>query len=171
MSDPEESMQHEVPVSNKETETQETEAAQLKLAAENSDLKDRLARLAADFDNYRKRMSQEAAQAKAQGVREAAQALMPVYDDLERAVQVGTEDGSKLLPGIRTVQDKVLSIFAKLGLEPTGQVGKHFDPQWHEAIQVVPGPTDDQIVHVHQLGFKMEGQLARPAQVVVSKKS
>ncbi|RJF72485.1 nucleotide exchange factor GrpE [Deinococcus cavernae] len=140
------------------------------LEKENADLKNRLGRLAADFEGYRNRTGIETAEAEGKGVSKAAEALMPVYDDVERALTAGVDDPAKLIPGVQAVQSKVLSIFATLGLEATGREGETFDPQWHEAIQVVPGDEDDKIVTTYQLGFKMGDRLVRPARVVVSRK-
>lgn len=140
------------------------------LEKENADLKFKLGRLAADFDGYRNRTTQDLETAEDKGVSKAAEQLMPVYDDLERAVTMGSEDPAKLIPGVQAVQNKVLTIFSKLGLELTGREGEHFDPQWHEALQVVPGDEDDRIVQVFQAGFRMGDRLVRPARVVVSRK-
>ena len=140
------------------------------LEKENADLRGKLGRLAADFEGYRNRTAQESAEAQSKGVSKAAEALMPVYDDMERAVSVGVDDPAKLIPGMQAVQNKILTIFAGLGLEVTGKEGETFDPQWHEAIQVVEGDEDDKIVQTYQLGFKMGDKLVRPARVVVSRK-
>ncbi|PNY81135.1 nucleotide exchange factor GrpE [Deinococcus koreensis] len=140
------------------------------LEKENADLKFKLGRLAADFESYRTRTQQDVQGAEGQGVSKAAEALMPVYDDLDRAVTMGAAEPAKLIPGMQAVQQKVLSIFAGLGLEATGQEGEAFDPQWHEALQVVPGEQDDVIVQVYSLGFRMGDRLVRPARVVVSRK-
>ena len=140
------------------------------LEKENADLRGKLGRLAADFEGYRNRTAQESAEAQSKGVSKAAEALMPVYDDMERAVSLGVDDPAKLIPGMQAVQNKILTIFAGLGLEVTGKEGETFDPQWHEAIQVVEGDEDDQIVQTYQLGFKMGDKLVRPARVVVSRK-
>ncbi|SMB95827.1 nucleotide exchange factor GrpE [Deinococcus hopiensis] len=140
------------------------------LEKENAELKGKLGRLAADFENYRRRTQEDVDAAKGQGVAKAAEALMPVYDDLDRAVTMGSGDPAKLIPGMQAVQSKVLTVFGGLGLEATGKEGEAFDPRWHEAIQVVPGDADDTIVQVYQLGFRMGERLVRPARVVVSKK-
>lgn len=140
------------------------------LETENADLKGRLGRLAADFENYRRRTQEDVQAAQNQGVAKAAEALMPVYDDVDRALSMGAADPSKLVPGMQAVQAKVRSIFAQLGLEATGQEGETFDPQWHEALQVVPGEVDDVVVQVFQVGFRMDGRLVRPARVVVSRR-
>jgi len=140
------------------------------LEKENADLRGKLGRLAADFESYRRRTGEDVDAAQGQGVAKAAEALMPVYDDLDRALSMGTGDPAKLIPGMQAVQSKVLTVFAGLGLEATGKEGEVFDPRWHEAIQVVPGNLDDTIVQVYQLGFRMGERLVRPARVVVSKK-
>lgn len=137
---------------------------------ENADLKNKLGRLAADFESYRNRTATETADAQDKGVSKAAEALMPVYDDVDRALNMGVDDPAKLIPGIQAVQNKILSIFVTLGLEATGREGEQFDPQWHEAIQVVPGDEDEKIMQTYQLGFKMGDKLVRPARVVVSRK-
>ncbi|CAM3589068.1 nucleotide exchange factor GrpE [Deinococcus saxicola] len=140
------------------------------LEKENADLRNKLGRLAADFESYRTRTGQDIEAAEGKGVSRAAEQLMPVYDDLDRALTMGSEDPAKLIPGVKAVQTKVLTIFSRLGLELTGQEGEHFDPQWHEALQAVPGDEDDRIVQVFQAGFRMGDRLVRPARVVVSRK-
>jgi len=140
------------------------------LEKENADLKNRLGRLASDFEGYRNRTTIESAEAHDKGVSKAAEALMPVYDDIDRALSLSVDDAAKLVPGMQAVQNKVLTIFGTLGLEATGREGEQFDPQWHEAIQVVAGAEDEKIVQTYQLGFKMGDRLVRPARVVVSRK-
>uniref|UniRef100_UPI0025F9F008 nucleotide exchange factor GrpE n=1 Tax=Deinococcus sp. TaxID=47478 RepID=UPI0025F9F008 len=140
------------------------------LEKENADLRGRLGRLAADFESYRRRTQEDVSDAENKGVARAAEALMPIYDDVSRALEMGTADPGKLIPGMQAVQGKVLSVFEKLGLSATGQEGEAFDPQWHEALQVVPGDTDDTVAQVFQVGFRMGERLVRPARVVVSRK-
>ncbi|WP_339094657.1 nucleotide exchange factor GrpE [Deinococcus sp. VB343] len=140
------------------------------LEAENADLRGKLGRLAADFEGYRNRTGLETAEAEGKGVSKAAEALMPLYDDVERALSMGTDDPAKLIPGMEAVLNKVLLVFGGLGLEATGREGETFDPQWHEAIQVVEGDEDDKIVQTYQLGFRMGDRLVRPARVVVSRR-
>lgn len=140
------------------------------LEEENSALKSKLGRLAADFESYRQRTSAETKEAEAKGISKAAETLMPIYDDLGRAVSMGTAEPDKLLGGMQNVQSKLLSLFAQLGLETTGKEGDNFDPQWHEAIQVIDGEEDDVIAQVYELGFRMGERCVRPARVVVSRK-
>lgn len=145
---------------------QKAEAAE-QLEKENADLKHRLGRLAADFEGYRNRTAQEQAEAESKGISKAAEAMMPVYDDVMRALSMGAENPAGLIPGMEAVQKKVLSVFSGLGLEPTGMEGEDFDPNFHEAIQVVEG-ENDKIVQTYELGFRMGERCVRPARVVVS---
>ena len=140
------------------------------LEQENADLRGKLGRLAADFESYRRRTQEDVSAAEGNGKAKAAEQMMPMYDALERAVSMGAGDPAKLIPGMQAVQSSVLRVFAGLGLDATGQVGEQFDPRWHEALQVVPGDTDDTITQVYELGFRMGDKLVRPARVVVSKK-
>ncbi|GAA4000101.1 hypothetical protein GCM10022631_08840 [Deinococcus rubellus] len=140
------------------------------LEKENADLKGRLGRLAADFESYRRRTQDDVSAAEGSGKAKAAEAMMPIYDALDRAVTMGAEDPAKLIPGMQAVQASVLRVFSSLGLEATGKAGEHFDPQWHEALQVVPGTDDNTIAQVYELGFKMGDKLVRPARVVVTQK-
>lgn len=141
------------------------------LERENADLRGKLARLAADFENYRRRTNQDVIDAQNAGVAKAAEELMPVYDDLMRALEMGQKDPSKILPGVQSVGATILRTFEKLGLTPTGQEGEIFDPAFHEALSAVPGNRDGEIVQVYQLGFRMGDKLVRPARVVVTKAS
>ncbi len=141
------------------------------LERENADLKGRLSRLAADFEGYRRRMGQEVQDAEGAGVSRAAETLLPIFDDLSRALEMGGNDPAKILPGLQNVQGALLRSFEKLGVSAVGQEGETFDPALHEALQVVPGDRDDVIVQVYQVGFRLGDRLVRPARVVVSRAS
>ena len=141
------------------------------LERENADLKGKLSRLAADFESYRRRTAQETQEAEGAGVAKAAETLLPIYDDLTRALEMGGSDPTKIMPGLQNVQGALLRTFEKLGVSTVGQEGETFDPRDHEALQVVPGERDDVIVQVYQLGFRLGDRLVRPARVVVSRAS
>lgn len=141
------------------------------LERENADLKGKLSRLAADFENYRRRTAEDVSAAENVGVAKAAETLLPIYDDLARALEMGARDPQKILPGVKTVQGALLRAFEKLGVSAVGQEGETFDPTLHEALQVVPGPRDNVIAQVYQVGFRLGDRLVRPARVVVSRAS
>lgn len=139
------------------------------LEGELNDLRGKYARLLADFENYRRRTNQDVLDAKGAGISKAVEELLPVYDDLARALEVAKKDPASVLSGLSGVQGAMLRTFEKLGLEQTGAEGEPFDPALHEALQVVPGERDNVIVQVYQSGFRMGDKLVRPARVVVEK--
>ena len=141
------------------------------LEGELNDLRNKYARLMADFENYRRRTNQDVLDAKGAGISKAVEELLPVYDDLARALEAAQKDPASVLGGLSGVQGAMLRTFEKLGLTQTGAEGEVFDPALHEALQVIPGERDGVIVQVYQSGFKLGDKLVRPARVVVEKAS
>jgi molecular chaperone GrpE len=137
-------------------------------------------RTKADFENYRKRASREAAAAQQRGVVKLARELLPAVDDLDRAVAAvqaapGTgpdQDGAgTLVSGIKLVHAGVIAALARVGIEPYSPVGERFDPQHHEAVAQHPveGAESGTIVEVYQRGYRLhDGSVLRPARVVVA---
>lgn len=149
------------------------EAAQ----AEAAQLKDKLLRMAADFDNYRKRSRREVIDAEKKGRDGLLTDLLPVFDNLERATshaEGSAEDAGKmkgLVDGITLVMRQFRDALARLGVERVESVGRPFDPSVHEAIQHLetndfpPGSIAAEV----QPGYKEGDRLVRPAMVVVAK--
>ncbi len=141
--------------------------------AENQRIRDQLIRTAADFDNFRKRTRREIADAEARGRDEVFRELLPVFDNLERAVQHAdkTTDVQALADGIQMVLKHFLDTLTRLGIERVSSVGAPFDPALHEAIQHLetaehpPGT----IAIEAQPGYRQGDRLLRPALVVVAK--
>jgi molecular chaperone GrpE len=129
-------------------------------------------RTKADFENYRKRASREAAAAQERGVAKLALELLPAVDDLDRALQAtdGHEESDTLASGVKLVHAGVLAALARLGIEPYSPVGEPFDPQHHEAVaqQPVEGAKPGTIVEVYQRGYRLGDSVLRPARVVVA---
>jgi molecular chaperone GrpE len=137
-------------------------------------------RTKADFENYRKRASREAAAAQQRGIIKLAQELLPAVDDLDRAVAAvqaapdteQDQDGAgTLVSGIKLVHAGVIAALARVGIEPYSPVGERFDPQHHEAVaqQPVEGADPGTIVEVYQRGYRLhDGSVLRPARVVVA---
>jgi molecular chaperone GrpE len=135
-------------------------------------------RTKADFENYRKRAAREAAAAQERGIVKLAQELLPVVDDLDRAVSAAQalssseDDGAgTLISGIKLVHAGVVAALARVGIEPYSPVGERFDPQHHEAVaqQPVEGTEAGMIVEVYQRGYRLnDGSVLRPARVVVA---
>ncbi|HUR69887.1 MAG TPA: nucleotide exchange factor GrpE [Candidatus Thermoplasmatota archaeon] len=127
-------------------------------------LVDRLARLQADFDNFRRRTREDGAQAAARGKLEFVKALLPVLDNLDRALAHTQDEGLRLLS--RQLQD-VLAAQGLLVLDPTGAP---FDAKVHEAIAQEPrdGVKSGTVVATVEKGYALDGRVVRPARVVVA---
>jgi molecular chaperone GrpE len=129
-------------------------------------------RTRADFENYRKRATREAASANERGVAKLALELLPAVDDLDRALQAtdGHEDSDTLASGVKLVHAGVLAALARVGIEPYSPVGERFDPQHHEAVAQHPveGAEPGTIVEVYQRGYRLGDSILRPARVVVA---
>ncbi|HOT95891.1 MAG TPA: nucleotide exchange factor GrpE [bacterium] len=143
------------------------------LTAENKALNDRYLRLAAEFDNYRKRSDREMQHYISNANFELMARLLPALDDLDRivaAAQSGT-DPAALVEGILLLQKNILKTFQESGLEPMPTLGEEFDPQLHDALLhiEVPNTAANRIVEEHKKGYFFKGKVLRHAQVVVSK--
>jgi molecular chaperone GrpE len=134
-------------------------------------------RTRADFENYRKRATREAALAQERGIARLAKELLPAIDNLDRAVQAsasadpaGAESDSQLVSGIRLVQADLLAAFARAGIEPFSPVGEVFDPTRHEAVAQlrVEHSEPGTVVEVYQQGYRLGDTVLRPARVLVA---
>ncbi len=151
-----------------ELERAEGELAQARKEIET--LKDKYMRLLADFDNYRKRMQAEVEAARRDGEVRAIRAILPVLDDLERALEHAGADPGAVAEGVRAVHQGFERILSGLGVEPVPGAGEPFDPSFHEAVGVVEGEEDEKVAEVYQKGYRYGEQLIRPARVAVTKK-
>ena len=129
-------------------------------------------RTKADFENYKKRAMRESAGAQERGVVKLALELLPVVDDLDRALQAtdGSPDEHTLVSGVKLVHAGVLAALARVGIEPYSPEGEQFDPQHHEAVAQKPvqGAEPGTIVEVYQCGYRLGDSVLRPARVVVA---
>ena len=144
------------------------------LRAERDQIRDRHLRLAADFDNYRKRteMDLRARWERAQG--ELVGKLLEPLDDLQRvaAWEPETTSVDAIVEGVDLVERKFLRVMEDVGVEMIDPVGERFDPNTMEAMMRVPAETeddDDVVERVFQKGCSLKGQLVRPARVSVYK--
>nr|BAA12281.1 GrpE homologue [Thermus thermophilus HB8] len=129
-------------------------------------LKDKYLRLLADFDNYRKRMEEELKAREREGVLKALRALLPVLDDLDRALEFAEASPESIRQGVRAIRDGFFRILAGLGVEEVPGEGEAFDPRYHEAVGLLPGEPG-KVAKVFQRGFRMGEALVRPARVAV----
>ena len=126
-------------------------------------------RLAADYDNYRKRTLKEKEQAYGHGKADAVEKLLPVYDNLERALAQSTEDEA-YKKGVEMTMTQLTGILEGLGVEIFGAEGDAFDPNIHNAIMhtEAEGVEENTITKVFQKGFKLGDKIVRFAMVEVA---
>ena len=126
-------------------------------------------RLAADFDNFRKRSQKEKEQSYTFGKADAVEKLLPVYDNLERALQQQTADEA-FKKGVEMTMTQLVSILNGLGVEIFGQPGDMFDPNLHNAVMHTEeeGVEENTITQVFQKGFKIGDKIVRFAMVQVA---
>jgi molecular chaperone GrpE len=145
------------------------EAAQ----AEAARLRDQLLRMAADFDNFRKRSRRELVDAERRAREDFLRDLLPVFDNLERATAHAetATDVRSLADGVNMVLRQFLDTLSKLGVERVQTQGVPFDPTQHEAIQHLESAEQPPgtVLHEVQAGYRAGDRLVRPAMVVVAK--
>jgi molecular chaperone GrpE len=158
-------------------ETKELEALQV----ERDEYLSLAQRTKADFENYRKRVARESAEAEARGRAALAHALLPVIDNLERALAAAqpidqnraarrqaderAPDGS-LAEGVKLVYEELAGVLRGAGIESYSPAGEAFDPDWHEAMMTRPG-DEGRVLEVLEKGYRLDGQVLRPARVIV----
>ena len=139
---------------------------------ERDDYLDRLQRLKAEFDNYRKRVARDQQELAARAHERLVKELVPVLDDLERALEAASEhEEAKLEEGVRLVHRSLSALLAREGLSEVETNGK-FDPYTQEALLSQPSDAEEgSVIQVLQKGYKLGDRVLRPARVVVSQGS
>ncbi|MCA0940278.1 nucleotide exchange factor GrpE [Yangia mangrovi] len=157
-----------------EMEEIDNEAIELdSLRAERDEYKDRFMRALADAENARKRADKDRREAQQYGGSKLARDLLPVYDNLSRALNAAreAEAGEALIEGVELTLRELTNVFARHGMTTIKpEVGDKFDPKQHEAMfeAPVPGTKAGEIIQVSAEGFMLYDRLLRPAQVGVS---
>lgn len=133
---------------------------------------DRYLRLAAEFDNHRRRSAKERIDAGSRAQAELAKHLLEAMDDLARFAHIdpASTDATTVVEGVGMVEKKLVKALASAGLEVIDPTAQAFDPALHEAVGTEPAASrddDHQVARVYQLGYRFGGQLLRPARVVV----
>ena len=143
-----------------------------KLRTERNDLFERLARLQAEFDNYRKRAAKENAEYRDYAVSDAARALLPVIDSFTLALKNAAAKPEDLRKGVELIFKQLQDVLQKLNIERVPAQGEPFDPRVHEAIEMVEtdAAPDHHVLEELQPGYRIKGRLLRPAMVRVAKK-
>ena len=145
------------------------------LRAERDQFRDRFMRALADAENARKRADKDRREAENYGGSKLSRDLLPLYDNMKRALEAATEDqkavSAALIEGIELTMRELVNVFGRHGITPiTPQVGDKFDPKQHEAMFEAPlaGTQAGNIIQVSTEGFMLHDRLLRPAQVGVS---
>lgn len=161
----------EAPQSDEGTEAPELTDLE-KAQAEIEELKTRLLYKTAEFDNYRKRTLKEKAELILNGGEKAVSAILPVIDDMERAIANGekTDDPQVLREGMELIYHKMMKAIESLGVKKIETEGADFDTDLHEAVAMVPGMGDDKkgkVIDCMQTGYQLNDKVIRHAKVAV----
>ena len=127
-------------------------------------------RAQADFENYRKRAAKEAVAAGERAKSGLVRELLPVVDNLERALASAGDEDEHFAEGVRLVHSELIAVLERNGVEQFDPAGEEFDPALHEALSTRPadGAEPGKVVDVVEKGYKTNGTVLRPARVVVS---
>lgn len=139
---------------------------------ERDDYYDRLLRKTAEFDNYRKRTDRERQQLSEAAAADLLQELLPLVDDLERALKTDvTADTEPLRRGVELIHKQLLDVLRKRGVRPIEVLGADFDPHYHMAVSHEPGQgrREGEIIEEFRRGYMLGDRLLRPAMVKVAK--
>ena len=140
------------------------------LTAKYADLEDRYLRIVAEYDNYRKRSIKERESTYADAYGEALMEILPIIDNLERAVQF--TDSEKVIGGLKLTLNQCENMLAKLGIEPIAEFGEgvKFDPVYHNAVMHIEDDTagENEVVEMFQKGYKKGDKVIRYAMVKVA---
>ena len=164
---PEEQTEQAVPT--EETEAEAPNPLLEELEALKKNLSDKFLRLAAEYDNYRRRSQKEKESAWSDAKADTAAAFLPVYDNLERALKQETADEA-YKKGVEMTMTQLKEVLAKLGIEEIPALGEPFDPNLHNAVMHVEdeGAGENTIVDVFQTGFRSGDKVVRFAMVKVA---
>lgn len=167
-----ESQEKETPV-EEDSKVEETQSEENKKLQEAYDkLNQQYIRLAADFDNYRKRQEQERESLVKYGTENALKKMLEVLDNFERGQKAleGVEDGEKVKECFQLVHKQVWDTLSKLGLEEIKAVGEEFDPNFHEAVMQTPTTEHPEhtVINELQKGYKVGDKILRPTLVNVA---
>lgn len=128
-----------------------------------------LQRVAAEFDNYRKRVARDEQQTKLHVIESVMRELLPVLDsyDAGLSIEPETEAEQRMLDGMRGTASQLMDALGRIGLEPIPAAGKPFDPAVHEAVTAPPGVTDLVVIQELRRGYTFRGRVLRAAMVAL----
>ena len=154
---------------NIETEVKETKTEENAIKTELEETTDRLKRLMAEFDNFKKRSAKERESLYNSILSDIVSSLLPVVDNLENAVNVSTED-ENYKQGVELVLKQFKDVLSSVGVQEIETVGTTFNPEYHEAVSSVQDETlgEKEIKEVYRKGYKIGDKVIRHAMVVVA---
>ena len=147
-----------------------TSVADIEETSEYRELKDKYLRLAAEFDNYKKRNAREFSRVIETAASALVLQILDIVDDFRRAIQQESEDAAKLREGTQLIYNKLMDILQKRGVREIEAIGKQFDPVFHEAVMQQPAENVDegQVIGEIQKGYFFNDKVLRPARVIVA---
>lgn len=162
---------NETEVQEDETTGEQSELATLK--AENADKDDKIMRLSAEIQNMNRRNQVERESAAKYRSQNLAKGILPAIDNLERALDIASEDESSqaLKKGIEMVHASLIQALTEEGIEAVDPKGDTFDPNFHQSVQAVPaedGQGSEEVVEVFQKGYVLKDRVLRPAMVIIT---
>ena len=136
-----------------------------------AELNERIVRLTADFDNFRKRAQREKDEARQFANQGLLEKLLPVLDNFEMALTAVKDADPSVRDGVQMILDQLLGVLKESGVEPVDAMGQPFDPNLHEALsqEETSEVEEGTVVQQVQRGYKLNDRLVRPARVVVAK--
>jgi molecular chaperone GrpE len=162
--------QHEEEVLEEPAEVEEEEDPLARAQRERDEYLDLARRTQADFENYRKRAAREAAAAGERAKSGLVRELLPIVDNLERALKSAGDGEQHLAEGVRLVHSELIAVLERNGVEQFDPAGERFDPTEHEALSMrdQDGAESGLVLDVVEKGYRTNGSILRPARVVVS---
>jgi molecular chaperone GrpE len=166
-------VEHELPQGETGTESTEAAAELEKLRAENAAQLERLARMQAEFENFRKRSMREQQDFREYALADALKQLLPILDSLDRALKTEGTSVEDFRSGIELIDRQFHDVLTRLGVEPIPAEGQPFDPSIHQAIQMVETADvpDHHVMDELQRGYRLRERVLRPAMVRVAQNS
>jgi molecular chaperone GrpE len=161
-------VEHELPQGDTNDDTQPSELEKLK--SDNAMYLDRLARLQAEFDNFRKRNQREQVEFREYALSDTLKQLLPILDSLDRATKVEDVSAEDLRSGVELIDRQFHDVLTRLGVEPIAAAGQPFDPNLHQAIQMVETTEipDHHVIDELQRGYRLRDRVLRAAMVRVA---
>ena len=146
-----------------------TSKEEVKSLKEYEELNDRYKRLFAEFENYKKRIQKESVNKYAEITGDVVSSILPVMDNLEKAVEAKTEDTS-YQEGVKLILRQFMDVMNKFGVEEIEAVGKTFDPELHEAVSHIEDPEkgEQEVIQEYRKGYKIGTKVVRHSMVIVA---